>query len=273
MPTSLVRVALLVVGALLFVQPAAHGEDPVALDDHGELVSYRHGDVELQGWLQRPDDADAGARLPAVLVVHAWRGHGGFVRKVAQRLARDGYVAFALDMYGKDVYAKDNEEAAKLASPFYADPALMRARARAGLEILRNRPEVDPGRVAAVGFCFGGTTVLEMARDGAPLAGVVSFHGGLETKARAEAGAVKARVLVCHGGDDPWVPADQVMALWKELRAAKVDYQILVLSGAVHAFTDPEAGDDPSKGAAYDAVAAHRAWDAADRFLAESLEG
>ena len=197
--------ALLLVAALVFVAPTARGEDPVAVDDHGEAITYRHGDVELQGWLQRPEGADSGARLPAVLVCHAWRGHGEFVRKVAQRLARDGYVAFALDMYGKGVYAKDNAEAAKLAGPFYTDAALIRGRARAGLEVLRNRPEVDPARIGAVGFCFGGTTVLELARDGAPLAAAVSFHGGLKTKAPAEAGAVKTRLLVCHGGDDPYV--------------------------------------------------------------------
>ncbi|MCA9314483.1 MAG: dienelactone hydrolase family protein [Planctomycetes bacterium] len=264
--------ALLLVAALVFVAPTARGEDPVAVDDHGEAITYRHGDVELQGWLQRPEGADSGARLPAVLVCHAWRGHGEFVRKVAQRLARDGYVAFALDMYGKGVYAKDNAEAAKLAGPFYTDAALIRGRARAGLEVLRNRPEVDPARIGAVGFCFGGTTVLELSRDGAPLAAAVSFHGGLKTNAPAETGAVKTRLLVCHGGDDPYVPAEDVMALWKELRAAQVDHQILVLSGAVHAFTDTEAGDDPSQGAAYNAVAAHRAWDAADRFLAEALD-
>ena len=258
--------------ALTAFAGGAHGEDAVPADALGESVEYTHGDVTLRGWLQRPAGAAAGDRVPGILVCHAWRGHDEFVRKVAERLSRDGYVAFALDMYGAGVHAKDNAEAAALAQPFYEDPDLMRSRARAGLEVLRARPDVDPGRLAAVGFCFGGTTVLELARDGADLTGVVSFHGGLTTKKPAEAGGVKARVLVCHGGDDPFVQPEHVQGLWSELRAARVDHQILILSGAVHAFTDTGAGDDPSRGAAFDATAARRAWEAADRFLATCFE-
>lgn len=233
-------------------------------------LAYRHGDVELEGWLARPSGGGMQAR-PGVLIVHAWRGRGDFVRDVASRMAKLGYVAFALDMYGKGVYAADNAAASKLAQPFYGDAALVRGRARAGLEVLRNLNGVDPDRVAVMGFCFGGMAALELARDGAPVAAAISFHGSLGTQAPAEEGKVAARILVCHGGDDPHVPPADVEALWKELRDARTDHQILILSGAVHSFTDPEAGADPTKGSAYSAVAARRSWDAAERLLAETF--
>ena len=224
----------------------------------GKDVEYRHGDVALKGYVAY-DDAREG-KLPGVLVVHAWRGHGENAQAKARELAQLGYVAFALDMYGKGVYAKDSQEAAKLAGGFYGNRELMRTRAQAGLAQLKAQPNVDPERLGAIGFCFGGTVVLELARHGEALDGVVSFHGGLKfTDAPAE-GEVKARVLVCHGADDPHVPPEDVVKFWKEMQAAKANYQLLVLSGAVHAFTDPDAGDDPSRGAAYDAEAARIAW-------------
>lgn len=226
----------------------------------GKDVEYAHGDVALKGYVAY-DDALPGKR-PGVLVVHAWRGHGENAEAKARELAELGYVAFALDMYGKGVYAKDNAEAAKLAGGFYRDRALMRARAQAGLAQLKAQPNVDPGRLGAIGFCFGGTVVLELARHGEALDGVVSFHGGLKFVDAPEEGAVKARVLLCTGADDPHVPPEDVVKFWKEMQAAKATYQLLVLSGAVHAFTDPGAGDDPSGGVAYDAEAARIAWHA-----------
>lgn len=230
-------------------------------------VDYQDGDTALRGYAAW-DDAREG-RLPGVLVVHAWRGHGENAEAKARQLAELGYVAFALDMYGKGVFAKDNQEAARLAGPFYADRELMRSRARAGLAQLKALPKVDPERLAAIGFCFGGTVVLELARHGEALDGVVSFHGGLKfTDAPAE-GEVKARVLVCHGADDPHVPPEDVLQLWKDLRGAKAHYEIMVLSGAVHAFTDPTAGNDPSQGVAYNAEATRIAWHAMDGMFHE----
>ena len=173
-------------------------------------LEYRHGEVLLQGYIAY-DGAET-AKRPGVLIVHAWRGQDDFVREKARELASMGYVAFALDMYGKGVYAQTNQEAAALAGKYKGDRALLRARARAGLEVLRAHALVDPDRVAAIGFCFGGTTVLELARDGAPLRGVVSFHGGLETPMPARKGQVEAKVLVLHGGDDPLVPPSEVEA-------------------------------------------------------------
>jgi dienelactone hydrolase len=254
------------VASVVFAEEEAPAADGAPA---GKTVDYTHGDLALQGWLQAP--APAAGKRPGVLIVHAWRGHGAFVRQVAADMAKKGYVAFALDMYGKGVYAKDNSEAATLAGAFYADPALMRARVRAGLDQLLAQPGVDASRIAAIGFCFGGTAVLELARDGADVAGVVSFHGGLKTKAPATDG-VKAKILICHGADEVYVPKTELVACWEELQKAGADYQILMLGNAVHSFTDPEAGDDPSRGVAYSASAATRAWKATDRFFAEIFE-
>src|SRR5438105_13546389 len=142
---------------------------------HTDVVEYKHGDVVLEGYLAY-DDSSTDKR-PGVLVVHEWTGHNPYVRKRAEQLAGLGYVAFALDMYGKGVQAKDAKEAAQLASTYKNDRKLMRARANAGLDVLRKQPLVDTERLAAIGYCFGGTTVLELARGGADLAGVVSSHG------------------------------------------------------------------------------------------------
>src|SRR5262249_7260168 len=157
------------------------------------------------------DDAASGKR-PGVLVAHEWTGHNPYVRKRAEQLAGLGYVAFALDMYGKGVHAKDAQEAAKMAAVYKDDRKLMRARAAAGLDVLRKQRQVDPQRIAAMGYCFGGTTVLELARGGAELAGVVSFHGGLATPTPADAKSIKGKVLVLHGADDPFVPPAEVAA-------------------------------------------------------------
>ena len=234
-----------------------------------EEVDYAHGDVALRGFVAY-DDAHEGKR-PGVLLVHARRGHGENVRAKAKEIAKLGYVAFALDMYGKGVYAKDRQEAAKLAGGFYANRELLRARATAGLEQLKSHPRADATRLGAIGFCFGGTVVLELARHGADLDAVVSFHGGLKFADAPAEGEVKARVLVCHGADDPHVPPEQVVKFWKEMAAARARYEILILSGAVHAFTDPDAGDDPSTGAAYHAEAARMAWHAMHGLFRETL--
>ena len=233
-------------------------------------TNYADGDTKLLGYLARPKGA---TNLPGVLIIHAWRGHGENVQRVAREMAAKGYLAHALDMYGAGVHAKNNEEASKLATPFYKDPDLFRRRARAGLQVLLNNPDVDRKRVVAIGFCFGGSAVLELARDGADVAGVVSFHGNLSTAKPAEKGKVKAKVLVAHGGDDPFVKPEQVTSFWQEMKDAGADYQLLVLSNAVHSFTDPGAGDDPSKGAAYDELAAARAWRVALGFFDEQFAG
>jgi dienelactone hydrolase len=184
-------------------------------------------------------------------------------------LAGLGYVAFAVDMYGAGVRPKAGEEAGKEAGKYKKDRKLMRARVRAGLDTLLKQDGVDATKVAAIGYCFGGTTALELARSAAPLAGVVSFHGGLATGAPEDMKQFKGKVLVLHGADDPHVDADEVAAFRKEMRDAGVDWQLVAYGGAVHSFTNPNAGSDKSRGAAYDEKADKRSWEAMRSFFAE----
>lgn len=234
---------------------------------HTEWVQYRHGETLLEGYLAY-DDAVQGPR-PGVLVVHEWMGLGDYAMKRAEQLAGMGYVAFALDMYGKGVRAKTPEEAAKLSGIYKGDRPLMRARAQAGLDELRKQPLVDPARIAAIGYCFGGTTVLELARSGADVAGVVSFHGGLGTPQPADAKNIKGKVLVLHGADDPHVPPAEVAAFQDEMRKAAVDWQMIYYGGAVHSFTNPGSGTDASTGVAYNEKADKRSWEAMKVFFKE----
>jgi dienelactone hydrolase len=246
------------------------GVSPARAEMKTEVVEYRHGDVVLEGYLAY-DDSVQGKR-PGVLVVHEWNGHSGYVRQRAEQLARLGYVAFASDIYGKGVLAKDTKEAARLAGIYLGDRKLLRARAAAGLDVLRNRPEVDPTRLAAIGYCFGGSTVLELARSGADLKAVVSFHGLLDSPTPEDARNIKGKVLVLHGGDDPYVPMKQVEAFQEEMRKGGVDWQFVTYGGAVHRFTNPEAGNDNSKGEAYNERADRRSWQAMKTFFAGTLK-
>jgi len=232
-------------------------------------VEYKHGDVTLEGYLAY-DDAMEGQR-PGVVVVHEWYGVNDYVKGRARQLARLGYVALAIDMYGKGRRAKTRAEAARLSGALRKDRKLMRARARAGLEALKRHRLTNRARLAAIGFCFGGTTALELARGGADLDVVVSFHGGLGTPLPAKAGEIKAKVLVLHGAADPHVTAEEVAAFRKEMTAAKADWQMISYGGAVHAFTNPDAGNDPSTGAAYDAKAARRSWAAMQLLFIETI--
>ena len=237
---------------------------------HTEPIEYKHGDVVLEGYLAYDDSTQD--KRPGVLVVHEWTGHNPYVRKRAEQLAGLGYVAFALDMYGKGVQAKDAKEAAQLASTYKNDRKLMRARANAGLDVLRKQPLVDTERLAAIGYCFGGTTVLELARGGADLAGVVSFHGDLATPTPEDARNIKGKVLALHGADDPFVPPAVVAAFEEEMRKGAVDWQLVKYGGAVHSFTNPGAGNDNSRGAAYNEKADHRSWEAMKVSFAEILK-
>jgi len=258
MPLTAARAALLMLLAAASSSAAVRTEE----------VDYRDGDLVLQGFFAW-DDAVSGKR-PAVLVVHEWYGHGPYARMRAEKLAGLGYLAFAGDMYGKGVYAKDHAEAGKLAGAVRGDRALMRSRAAAAVDALKRHRLADASRLAAIGYCFGGTSVLELARAGADLRGVASFHGSLDAPLPAEPGTVKAKVLVLHGGDDLRVAA-ALPAFMEEMRKAKADWQLLTYGGAVHSFTVKEAGDDPSKGAAYDEAADRRSWQALKTFLEEAF--
>jgi dienelactone hydrolase len=232
-----------------------------------QTVEYKDGNTVLEGFLAY-DDALKG-KLPAVLIVHEWTGVGPYVKKRAEQLAGLGYVAFAIDIYGKGIRPADTNEAAKQAAIYRGDRQLMRRRALAGLEQVKKYPFVDPDKIAAIGYCFGGGVVLEMARSGADLKGVISFHGNLDTPNPADANNIKAKVLVCHGADDPYVPQEQVTAFWSQMRNTKVDWQLIIYSGAVHGFTNPDNGSDPSKGAAYNKQADIRSWQAMKEFFKE----
>ncbi len=236
---------------------------PAAL--HTETVEYKDGDTVLEGYLVY-DDEIAGKR-PGVLLIHEWFGHNPYVRQRAEMVAKLGYVAFALDMYGKGELAKNSKDAAKLAAPFKEDRDMMRERAAAGLAVLRKDPHVDPTRLAVMGYCFGGTCSLELARSGAALVGVVTFHANLATPDPAK--KFKAKVLVLHGADDPIVPRKEVAAFEKEMKAAKADWQFVSYGGAVHSFTNRMAGNDPTQGVAYNAKADARSWEALKAFFAE----
>lgn len=232
-----------------------------------EVVDYKDGDVVLQGYLAYDDSKPTGA--PGILIVHEWWGHNDYSRQRAEQLAGLGYVAFALDMYGKGVKAETAPEAGKLATPFYTDRGLMRSRATAGLNVLKSQKNVDPKRIVAIGYCFGGSTVLELARSGADLAGVVSFHGGLDFPNADETKNIKGRVLICTGADDPMVTADQVNLFEDQLRKANIDYQINVYGGAVHAFTNPAADAHNIPGIKYNEKADKRSWEAMKSFFAD----
>jgi len=235
-----------------------------------ETVTYEHEGTTLEGYLAY-DDVYQGQR-PGVLVVHQWMGLTDYERMRARRLAELGYVALAADVYGEGVRPASTAEAREQAGKFYGDRALFRARLNAGLEQLRSHPLADPDRLAAIGYCFGGGGVLELARSGADLAGVVSFHGSLSTPDPADAENIRGSVLVCHGAADPHVPQEDVVAFVKEMEAAAVDYQLIEYGGAVHAFTQKGAGDDPSRGAAYDAKADRRSWQHMKLFFAEIFD-
>jgi dienelactone hydrolase len=204
-----------------------------------ETIEYKDGAVNLRGHIAY-DDQQSGKR-PGILVMPEAFGLGPHARERAERLAKLGYVALAGDPYGDGVTAKDLQEAMKHAGPLREDTAKFRARGRAALDKLASLPQVDSGKLAAIGYCMGGTFALELARDGAPLRGIVTFHAGLETKVPAQSNKTRAKVLICTGADDPFVPVAQVNAVQEELTKAGVDWQIISYGGAVHSFTNPDA--------------------------------
>lgn len=232
-----------------------------------KTIEYRDGNTVMEGFVAY-DDALAGRR-PGILVVHDWMGFGAFSNNKAVELARLGYTAMAVDIYGKDVRPKNTDQAGQLIGIYKSDRPLLRRRILAAFETIKSEPSVDSSKIAVMGFCFGGTTALELARSGAAIKGVVSFHGGLNTPTPADAKNIKARILALHGADDPFVPVDEVAGFEKEMNDAHIDWQLVKYSGAVHAFTNPAAGNDNSKGAAYNEKADRRSWIAMKDFFEE----
>lgn len=231
-------------------------------------VTCDHGGVELVGQLALP--AGPGPH-PAVLVMHNAHGLGPQVRESAAALARLGYLAIATDMYGGGLFHQDPKTAGDSLTPLWRDPALLRARVVAWFEAVRARPESDPARIAAIGYCFGGQCVLELARSGADVKAVVSYHGILSTFARAEPGAIKGQVAVYTGTRDPYVPREHVEALRAEMEAAGARWQVTEFGEVWHSFTDPHAAEMPVPGVAYDRVAHQVSWAGTLALLSETL--
>jgi dienelactone hydrolase len=232
-----------------------------------QSVAYAHDDTPLTGVLVW-DDSRRDPR-PGVVVVHGGAGLDAHARDRARRLAALGYVAFAADMYGDGV-AGNRERIMRCISELRGDPARLRGRAQTGIDVLAAHPLVD-GRLAAVGYCFGGMTVLELARGGAALAGVVSVHGSLATAGPAAPASVTAKILVCHGALDPHVPIDHVTGFIEEMNQAGADYQLIVYGGAMHGFTHDQGGP-AGPGVAYHAATDVRSSAAIQAFLTEVLE-
>ena len=234
-----------------------------------KTIDYKQGDTALEGVLVWDDAAQT--PRPGVLVVHQWLGITAYEKHRAEMLAQLGYVVFCADIYGKGVRPKDTKEAGGEATKYKTDRPLLRARVNAGLAVLKNSELVDPRRVAAIGYCFGGTTVIELARSGADVTGVVSFHGGLDSPTPADGKNIKGKVLACHGADDPYVKPEELAAFETEMREAKVDWRLIKYGGAVHSFTQAMAGNDNSKGAAYNEKADRRSWEDMKQFFAEVI--
>jgi dienelactone hydrolase len=231
----------------------------------GKMVTYKIDNQEYEGYVTGSGEKGA------VLVVHNWYGLSDETKSKAEELAKLGYMAFAADIFGKGIRPKNPDDAKKTTAPFYSDRELIRKRAAAGLKELVKIAGPKQKNFAATGYCFGGTTVVELARSGADLKGVVSFHGGLDSPKPEDGNKIKARVLALHGADDPYVSAENLAAFESEMRTHTVDWQLLKFGGAVHSFTDKSAGSDNSKGAAYNALADKRSWKAMENFLTESF--
>ena len=229
-------------------------------------VGYLDDNVMLEAFFAY-DDAFEGRR-PAVLICHAWGGRDDFVAEKAKKMAQLGYVGFALDMYGKGVRGSSPEQNAQLMQPFMDDRAMLQKRILAALHAVKLLPWVNEKKIAAIGFCFGGLCVLDLARTGAELAGVVSFHGLLGAPENLNLPQINAKILVLHGHDDPMVPVEQVIALEQELTSAGADWQLHAYGNTVHAFTNPVA-NDPGFGTVYNALADKRSWYSMVGFFSE----
>ncbi len=245
-------------------------ETPTKPNIQSEEITYQAGDTTLKGYVAW--DANVQGPRPGVLVVHEWWGHGDYVRKRARMLAELGYTALAVDMYGDGKHAEHPEDAMKFMNETISNMDVAKERFMAAYEVLKAHGTTNPNDIAAIGYCFGGGVVLHMARFGADLDGVVSFHGSLATQVPAEKGRVRSKVLVLHGAADPMVPPEQVAAFKTEMEAADVDYRFVAYDGAKHAFTNEAATEKGKKfemPLAYDAEADAQSWAEMQRFLTE----
>lgn len=237
-------------------------------DIEGKEVSYRATGVEMKGYLAY--DKGVTGKRPGVLVVHEWWGHNEYARKRARMLAEMGYTALAVDMYGEGKQATHPDDAGKFSSELMKNFDTAKARFIAAMDFLKEQPTVDPGRIAAIGYCFGGGIVLNMARQGVDLKGVASFHGSLAAIKPAQQGAVKAKILVLHGADDKFVTPEQIEAFKQEMKNAGADFQFIEYPGAIHSFTNPDADEYARKfnlPLGYNAEADKKSWEELRKFL------
>lgn len=251
--------ALICAAAVVALPAVSHAEIRT------EAIVYEHDGETLEGFLAY-DDAIEDSR-PGVLIIHEWWGMGDYVKRRATMLAELGFVAFAADMYGQGKFTEHPEQAGEWAQAIRGDRERLRARALAGLDVLRSRTEVDPSRLAAIGYCFGGSVALELAYAGAPLNGVVSFHG--HPVAAQPDDTIHAAILVCHGADDPFIPAE-MMRQWKQsMREHNVDWTLVEFSGAKHGFTNPDNDGTVVEDAVYNEDADRRSWQMMKLFFSE----
>lgn len=230
-------------------------------------IDYKVSDITFKSKLVLPKNLD-GKKVPVIVLFPDWMGNGDFLLDKAKEVAKLGYAALAVDVYGDGKIAKDVQEAAKLAGALKEGKREeLRRRVKAGIDQAKSQKEIDANRVVAIGFCFGGTAVLEHARSGDHLAGVVSFHGNLDTEQPGT--KFNTKLLVLHGAIDPYVKKEDIKKFKDEVNKAQADYQWIEYSGAVHSFTNPKAGSDPSKGVAYQAAADKRSWQHFKDFLQE----
>lgn len=207
----------------------------------GSEITYQNKTTQMKGYMAFKDDGNT--KKPGIIVVHEWWGHNSYARERADMLAKEGYVALALDMYGEGKQANHPKKAGEFSSAVFKNMKEAKSRFLAALETLKSHPHVDKTKIAAIGYCFGGGIVLSMARMGVDLDAVVSFHGSLKSPVKAKKGAVKAKVLVFNGQADPMVPAKDVQGFKKEMKKASVNFRVVDYPGAKHAFTNPEADD------------------------------
>ena len=236
-----------------------------------KTVDYKEGATALEGYMATKKGVEG--KQPGVLVIPDWMGVKDPYKKIADRLAEMGYVAFTADVYGKGVRPSNAQEAGALAGKYKSDRKLLRQRVQAALAELKKNPNVDPNRIAVIGYCFGGTAALELARDGAAVAGVVTFNGGLDSPNPDDGKNIKGKVLVLHGADDPFVKPEEIAAFQAEMRKGNVDWQMVYYGDAVHSFSQPQAGTDKSKGNAYNEKAARRSWEDMKQFFREIFGG
>ena len=234
-----------------------------------KFVEFQHEGDTLEAYLAV--DSNQSKKLPAVMISHTWRGRSDFECDKARALAALGYVGFAIDLYGKGVLGQSPEESGALMQPFLDDRTKLQSRMIAALDALKAQEEVDNDNIVAMGYCFGGLCVLDLARTGTPLNGVASFHGLLQPPGNTDGNKIQTKVLILHGNDDPMAPTEHVVAIQQELSAAGADWQLHNYGNTMHAFTNPQA-NDPDFGTVYNEMADKRSWRSLMQFLDEAFK-